>query len=62
MASQQVMKPKDEQGFQSLKDKIDRIILEKVKKFLECREASKDGMPNSRDLNNKTWRDRDQML
>jgi len=59
------LKPTDEQTDQSVQwmtDEMDKIILKRVKKFLARQEAAKDDTPDSRDLSNKTWRDRESLL
>lgn len=48
-----------ERGVQSMMSAMDEIILKRVKEFLE---RKKDGMPDSRDINDKTWRDRPPLL
>ncbi len=59
------LKPNDEQinnGVQRMRDEIDKIILKRVKEFLKRKEAAKGDTPDSRDLSDKTWRDRAPLL
>ncbi len=60
-----MLKRTDEQinnGVQRMMKEMDKIILKRVREFLERQEAAKGDMPDSRDLNDKTWRDRESLL
>lgn len=60
-----MLKPTDEQieqGVQWMRDEVDKIILKRVKQFLERQEAAKGNIPDSRDLDSNTWRDRAPLL